>query len=110
LPRAASEWLRCHGSSQAPALDVALSDLKRGDDAAVDEAADVRETSDGGGKRRSLEAGDWLRSLHRTITAPPATSTTIPVIQSAASDARNSAARATSSGVPRRLSGWASTS
>src|SRR5262249_28626305 len=39
------------------------------------------------------------------ITAPPATSRTTPVIQPLAGDARNKAARATSSGDPRRFSG-----
>src|SRR5437667_205316 len=42
------------------------------------------------------------------MTAPPVTSRITPVIQPASSDARNRAACATSSGVPRRLIGWAS--
>src|SRR5256886_13831742 len=44
------------------------------------------------------------------MTAPPAMSKTIPVIHAASSEARKRAARATSSGVPRRLRGWVSTS
>ena len=48
-------------------------------------------------------------TAHPTITAPPATSSTTPVIQPASPDARKTAACATSSGVPRHLSGWAST-
>ena len=42
------------------------------------------------------------------MTAPPATSNTTPVTQDASSEARKRAARATSSGVPSRLSGWSS--
>src|SRR5207249_1486333 len=45
-----------------------------------------------------------------TIVAPPATSSTIPVIQPASSEARNRAARATSSGIPSRRIGCASIS
>jgi transposase len=48
---------------------------------------------------------DSIPSAHLSITAPPATSSTTPVIQPASPDARKTAAHATSSGVPRRLSG-----
>src|SRR2546429_258293 len=44
------------------------------------------------------------------MTAPPVTSRITPVIQLASSDARNRAACATSSGVPRRRIGWTSIS
>src|SRR5262249_30684491 len=44
-------------------------------------------------------------SDRQDMTAPPATSRTMPVIHRAFSDARNSAAVATSSGAPRHLSG-----
>jgi hypothetical protein len=49
-------------------------------------------------------------SAAQTSTEPPAMSTMTPVIQFESSDARNSAALATSSGVPSRRSGcdWAS--
>ena len=50
------------------------------------------------------------RLCPHTITAPPATSSTTPVIHAASSDTRKRAARAMSSGVPSRLIGWASTS
>src|SRR5262249_12843372 len=50
-----------------------------------------------------------LKSHHLNITAPPATSSTTPVIRLESSEARNSAARAISSGVPRRLIGCAPT-
>src|ERR1051326_4460382 len=43
------------------------------------------------------------------MTAPPATSRTTPVIHPASSDARNTAARATSCGVPSRPPGMGST-
>jgi hypothetical protein len=48
---------------------------------------------------------DSILAAHLSITAPPATSSTTPVIQPASPDARKTAADATSSGVPRRLSG-----
>lgn len=44
-------------------------------------------------------------SLPQTRTDPPATSTTMPLIQEELFVARNSAAFATSSGVPRRRMG-----
>ena len=40
------------------------------------------------------------------MTAPPLMSRTTPVIQLASSEARYTAARATSCGVPSRRSGW----
>jgi hypothetical protein len=48
---------------------------------------------------------DSIPAAHLSITAPPATSSTTPVIQPASPEARKTAAHATSSGVPRRLSG-----
>src|SRR5438093_6530941 len=57
------------------------------------------------GGRPVLDGGN--RSPY-TIVAPPATSSTIPVIQPASSEARKRAARATSSGIPSRRIGCAS--
>jgi hypothetical protein len=59
---------------------------------------------------RCPEKRGRLTDFYRTMTDPPATSSTTPVIHDALSEARKTAARATSSGVPSRLSGWASTS
>src|SRR5437773_9222598 len=57
------------------------------------------------GGRPVLDGGN--RSPY-TIVAPPATSSTIPVIQPASSEARKRAARARSSGIPSRRIGCAS--
>ena len=44
-----------------------------------------------------------IPAAHLSITAPPATSSTMPVIQPASPEARKTAAHATSSGVPQTL-------
>src|SRR5438132_6433968 len=59
----------------------------------------------------SLNGGSGARRRQPepyTIVAPPATSSTIPVIQPASSEARKRAARAKASGIPRRRIGCAS--
>jgi hypothetical protein len=48
----------------------------------------------------------WLSRPDQVMTAPPAISRTTPVIHAAASEARNTAAAATSAGVPSRFRGW----
>ena len=62
----------------------------------------------GGRHRVRHRGGRGSPAVRQTSTEPPATSRTIPVIHAASSDARKSAASATSSGVPRRRIGWAS--